>query len=119
MKVDGIKLLEMIKNGEVKKGDKFKINNWDSIYVLNENGDIKNEATDDKIYNILTMKGFAEATFEILSEEDKEIDIQSIKEVNVLMIYEVGNIQKTIVEIGNKTNDIIKAIKQLDKKIKE
>lgn len=117
MKVDGIKLLEMIKNGEVKKGDKFKINNWDSIYVLNENGDIKNEATDDKIYDILTMKGFAEATFEILSEEDKEIDIQAIEEI-CLTKYFIPH-KELCENIEKKMNEVIRAIKQLDKKIKE
>lgn len=56
-----------------------------------------------------TNKDFSKAEFEILSEE---VDIQSIEEVKVLS----GTVK--IQKIVDTINDLVKAIKQLDKKIK-
>ena len=59
-----------------------------------------------------------ETEFEILSEEDEEIDIQSIEELPVVddtKTYDEISIGANRVKI----NKLIKAIKHLDKKIKE
>ena len=60
--------------------------------------------------------------FEILSEEDEEIDIQAIKELDKEVAYTnidyVTGWDKKEQIIIDKQNEIIKAIKQLDKKIK-
>ena len=60
--------------------------------------------------------------FEILSEEDKEIDIDSIEEVKHIYIYNlppnVESVDDRVTINEEKINEIIKAIKQLDKKIK-
>lgn len=64
-----------------------------------------------------TNREFASAKFEILSEEDKEIDIQAIRE---LACYE-DKAKYDVKGIGynrDKINEIVRAIKQLDKKIK-
>ena len=64
-----------------------------------------------------TNREFASAKFEILSEEDKEIDIQALQETIIGDFYDAdGNID--VEEISNIFNDIIKPLKQLDKKIK-
>lgn len=73
-------------------------------------------------YNLLTLKD----KFEILSEEDEEIDIQEMQEVN-LFSNGVNSSEDTrkkcydnnFVIIEETLKEIIKAIKQLDKKIKE
>ena len=73
-----------------------------------------------------------EVTFEILSEEDKEIDIQSIEGVDGFKLIEApymakclseGNfdtftdlLKQSELEFMNKIEEVIKAIKQLDKK---
>ena len=67
--------------------------------------------------NYYTNKDFSETEFKILSKEDKEIDIQALQETIIGDFYDAdGNID--VEEISNIFNDITKAIKQLDKKIK-
>lgn len=66
-----------------------------------------------------TNREFASAKFEILSEEDKEIDIQAIEEDRVTC--EINNLDNAKFVIRKNEDNIamlIKAIKQLDKKIK-
>ena len=69
-----------------------------------------------------TNREFASAKFEILSEEDKEIDIQAIEELDeeCYFINELAYYRGTgEYEVVKQQNKIIKALKQLDKKIKE
>ena len=73
---------------------------------------------------------WSQSNYEILSEEDKEIDIQAIEELtkeikritadaNNPHAYgmEIGSYDT--IKMGNKINEVIKAVKYLDKKIKE
>ena len=56
--------------------------------------------------------------FEILSEEDEEIDIDSIK--NLAEFDEIADYDlKSVKANTNKINELIKAVKQLNNKIKE
>lgn len=61
--------------------------------------------------------------FEILSEEDEEIDIDSIEELEHIYIYGLPeNIEKVddrVSKTVEKVNELIKAVKQLNNKIKE
>ena len=83
-----------------------------------ENGFNKDNVTDMSWYLRKENK------FEILSEEDEEIDIQSIEElaINYKECVDLGN-NNTIFDYHNNTrtaiNELIKAVKKLDKKIKE
>ena len=64
------------------------------------------------------LKEFASYKFEILSEEDEEIDIDSIK--NLAEFDEIADYDlKSVKANTNKINELIKAVKQLNKKIKE
>ena len=72
---------------------------------------------------MLDDKSFAETKFEILSE-DEEIDIDSIEELNDIHYYDVSRM--TVKEtdeyhalIANTLKDVIKAVKQLNKKLEE
>ena len=59
-------------------------------------------------------------SFEIL--EDEEIDVQSIEKLDEWITRRNGEVTQTegkILDIANKTNELLKAIKQLDLKIKE
>jgi hypothetical protein len=70
---------------------------------------------------------FATSKFEIIeNEEDKEIDIDSITEIYINDIKSVGESETKCwtgrnldIAFANKINDLIKAIKQLNKKIGE
>lgn len=64
----------------------------------------------------ITIDDLIYMKFKILSEENKEIDIQAIEELSIRPFRGYTNICEYIEEKGN---EIIKAIKQLDKKIKE
>ena len=63
--------------------------------------------------------------FEILSEEDEEIDIDSIKETNVdkngYLQTHLGAFKgrKMDLAFNDRVNELIKAVKQLNKQMKE
>lgn len=67
---------------------------------------------DEPILNCFTADDLMYSKFEILSEKDEEIDIQAIEEL------EVFEERVTTAKIIDTINDLVKAIKQLDKKIK-
>ena len=61
-----------------------------------------------------------ENKFEILSEEDEEIDIQEdLRELLLEQLTEREHNNADIYFLGNHLNLLVRAIKQLDKKIKE
>ncbi len=115
MIVDGVELLRMIRDEEIKDGTIIKCEETGALIV--ENGLIcfKNLMMEDEerhrpIAQITIMK----YKFEILSEEnEEEIDIQAIEEIHFLT-----GANDNELDIGNKINEIIKAIKQIDKKLK-
>ena len=58
--------------------------------------------------------------FEILSEEDEEIDIYSIETLDKNNTFMFGKVNdQKIIDMQNKINELIKAVKKLDKNIKE
>lgn len=64
-----------------------------------------------------TNREFAMTKFEILSEEDEEIDIQALEELDLYAGYK-SNVDKEVIGNRTKINELIKVVKQLDKKIK-
>lgn len=128
--VDGVELLRMAKNNKIKNRTKIKNVNYDKYY------EYRDRTFWAETYNIGEEMAFSEILenqFVILFEdrkEDEEIDIQSIEEltkeikrikadVNNPHAYgmEIGSYDT--IKMGNKINEVVKAIKQLDKKIKE
>lgn len=83
---------------------------------------LKENKIDEEV-RVLDTEDLIKNQFEILSEEDdEEIDIDKIKELYEWVTRRNGEVTQTegkIIEIGNKLNEVIKAIKQLNKKIKE
>lgn len=123
--VRGIELLNMIANGEFKNGDKIIERN---VYSHNEYSykDTKNDFYCDEenrwllsAFNIKTIMGI---NFEILSETE-EIDIDSIEEVSEKQFKLPNGIQNQISyreqEERAKINEIIKAIKQMNRKLED
>ena len=100
----GYELYKMIADRKIKKDSKFKDNNsiiwgWDGFDFVTEEYDYN-----DFVFSIMD--------FEIL--EDEEINIQEMKE------YKTEYTERCIdIEVREKINEIIRAVKQLDNKIKE
>lgn len=102
----GYELMQEIANGKIKEGTKFR-DLTDSNYADNSNiyrYENKNFIGRYGGTNILKLLNH---DFEIL-EDEEEIDIQSIQELDELSDCEERNM---------KINEILKAVKQLDKKI--
>ena len=120
-KIRVIDLLNKIANGEIKNSTKFKIIPEDGHAFICKYGsgypgyiwviDNGNEISFNYKIDHMRILGYE---VEII-EEQEEIDIQNIEEIEPAMN---GNAYV----IDNKTwtlNQVIKAVKQLDKKIKE
>jgi len=109
----GYELMQEIANGKIKEGTKFR-DLTDSNYEDNRNiyrYENKNFIGRWGGTNILLL---LKHDFEIL-EDEEEIDIQCIKEMEYLEDYEAD---KTDIRLNrDKINELLKAVKQLDKKI--
>ena len=121
--VDGVELLRMLRDGEIERGRKIKVSydtNYSDVYYFSG-------------CNIRHLKGDYEIGSERLLNKkfkyellDEEIDIQAIKEMN---LFSVSNWEKlddiklfldnNFKQTTDKYNELIKAVKKLDKKIKE
>ena len=115
MVVDGVELLRMIRENKFDDGDKIRAEitaNQDYIYSA-----YFRNFLNTKTSRHLAVTDYILWTFEILSEENKEIDIQAIEELKELDDKDFYAIP---VVINRKAiNELIKAVKQLDKKQKE
>ena len=63
-------------------------------------------------------KSFSQNKFEILSE-DEEIDINSIEELQELKLTNINIAEDIAVINRDKINEVIRAVKQLNKKLEE
>ena len=103
----GYEIFKVIANKEIKDGTQFRMLEDDNIYTYRNNNFVCK-------YGGMNVIAILNKEFEII-EEQQDIDIQNIEEIEPAMN---GN----ACVIDNKTwtlNQVIKAVKQLDKKIKE
>ena len=114
MKYKGYELLKAIADGEIKEGTKFKCLNEkpmqyypDSNIYRYEHGNFLGRFGG---FNILSI---VNKDFEIVQKQE-EIDIDSIEELKSV----TNNIDGTVC-IMNKINQLIQAVKQLNKEVKE
>lgn len=123
MVVDGVEVLRMIRDGEIKDKTKIKDDCKTYVYDSKVGSFFEDDANDDgnHIMHYFTDIEFSRTKFEILSE-DKEINIQAIEEIEKIDFNGIdgrANLDiKSAREIGQKINALVKAVKQLDKKIK-
>ena len=108
MKYKGYELLKAIADGEIKDGSKVIAPNdiqytYNGIAFKDENGNFMNEEFSDREYAMFD--------FELIEDE---IDIDSIEELKSV----TNNIDGTIC-IMNKINELVQAVKQLNKEVKE
>lgn len=124
MIVDGVELLRMIKKNRFEDGDKIIAEiTKDQEYIYSAYfRNFLNKNTGKE----LSVTDYIFWTFIILSEEVEEIDIDSIEEID---LFDNGNSFKDIntvkqsydrnfENITQSYNELIKAVKQLNRKIK-
>ena len=103
----GYELMKAIANGEIKEGSRFymryETSCYDCVVIYSYFGIIREDDNREISFNNLKYN-----TFELI--EDESIDIESIEKLNELSDCEERNI---------KINELIQAVKQLDKKVKE
>ena len=121
MVVDGVELLRMIRDRELKEGTKVYYKFGNKMCKYTDGSLILVEDKSKSLLEIIPDCYFARGEFEIISEEE-EIDIQAIEELDEdeinpkeFGLNEWSYEAKVIVEQQNK---LLHAIKQLDKKIK-
>lgn len=103
---NGIELLQAIKEGELIKGQELKDEHGNIYRVTSFVGLLEDEQHND-IASVMELDDFIHTDFTLI-EEEPDIDIQSIEEHQVMTTHG---------EEVNKINQIIKAIKQLDRQI--
>lgn len=110
MKYKGYELLKAIADEEIKEGSLIL---FDSIiWIVDEYLDIvKYKEEHITLFNTYKAKEIAMSNFELIEDE---IDIDSIEELKSV----TNNIDGTIC-IMNKINELVQAVKQLNKEIKE
>ena len=110
----------------LKNGTKIRDDNADIYVVTNTIDRIVRKDIDSPLLEDFTLDYLMYTQFEILSDEEKEIDIDSIEELYTNNIKSVGESETKCwtgrnldIAFANKINELIKAIKQLNKKIGE
>ena len=106
----GYELLKAIANGEIKEGSLIL---FDSIiWIVDEYSDIvKYKKEYITLFNTYKAKEIAMSDFELI---ENKIDIDSIGELKSV----TNNIDGTVC-IMNKINELVQAVKQINKEVKE
>lgn len=100
----GWELIKAIEDGEIKNGSRFNIHRTYSAIAVLEEGMLHMENGNKRI---LTTNDLLIYTFELIQDE---IDIDSIEELKGIVEYSTER---------NTINQLIQAVKQIDKRIKE
>ena len=113
----GWELMKAIADGEIKEGSRFNVHRTYSAIAVLEDRILHFE---DGSKRILTTNDLLIYTFELIEDE---IDIDSIEELNDTC-YDVNIMSDDDLEsYHNKTrttiNEILQAVKQIDKKVKK
>lgn len=106
MKYKGYELLKAIADGEIKEGSLIL---FDSIiWIVDEYSDIvKYQEEHITLFNTYKAKEIAMSDFELIEDE---IDIDSIEELEGIVEYSTER---------NTINQLIQAVKQIDKRVKK
>ena len=120
--VDGVELLRMIRDGEIKENQEMLNINKNKRYYF-DGACIMGKKEFEVLLSNISDVSFSRMKFEILSEEDEEIDIDSIEELNDTN-YDFINMTATDLNYYHKLtrtrlNELIKAVKQLNKKLED
>lgn len=120
--VDGVELLRMIRDGELNPNKKIYTEQEGNRYKFYISKGIYNaihlyrvEGKKEIEVRVLDTDDLLNDKY-IIPEEDEEIDIQEIKNLLKIEEYEVDKTDTVINR--NKINELLKAIKQLDRTMK-
>lgn len=104
----GWELIKAIEDGEIKNGSRFNVyRTYSAIAVLED----RILHIEDGNKRILTTNDLLIYTFELIEDE---INIDSIEE------YKQEHTERCIdIDIRNKMNEILQAVKQIDKRVKK
>lgn len=106
----GYELIKAIADGEIKEGSLILFDS--TIWIVDEYSDIvKYQEEHITLFNTYKAKEIAMSDFELIEDE---IDIDSIGELKSI----TNNIDG-IVCIMNKINELVQAVKQINKEVKE
>lgn len=121
-KIKVIELLNLLAENKIKKGTRINYNNV--IYKVdfpNLAGVYKENGGTSLYDNLFTSLDIIELNTEVeILEDEEEIDIQDIKifeQPRDLSIWSNDTLSKNQRNIIEKVNKLVKAVKQLDKKI--
>ena len=104
----GWELIQAIADGEIKNGSRFNVHRTYSAIAVLEDRILHIE---DGNKRILTTNDLLIYTFELIEDE---INIDSIEE------YKQEHTERCIdIDIRNKMNEILQAVKQIDKRVKK
>ena len=104
----GWELMKAIADGKIKEGSKIKTN--EDIFIFCE-GNFMSNSLFHFLTGIYNDIDFATAKFELIEDE---INIDSIEE------YKQEHTERCIdIDIRNKMNEILQAVKQIDKRVKK
>lgn len=113
----GYELLKAIADGEIKEGSRFIDTYGEYIYKKEETSEENILYRIDEVtgeYTIPNCSYFTEKGNDFELIKDYEIDIDSIEE------YKQEHTERCIdVDVRNKINELVQAVKQLNKEIKE
>lgn len=117
MKYKGYELIKAIADGEIYYGTKFKIKDWNEIIVYDQSNLIFREIFDTKeegsnygktIFDLWNLDYILSAEFELIEDE---IDIDNIEELTQNCFDDWTE--------AKKINELVQAVKQLNKKVKK
>ena len=106
----GWELMKAIADGEIKEGSLISFDNI--IWIVDEYSDIvKHQKEYITLFNTYKAIEIANGEFRIINDE---INIDNIEE------YKQEHTERCIdIDIRNKINELIKAVKQIDKRVKK
>ena len=121
-----IELLSEIELGNIKERTKIERTNKDDTWkeeLIYLNGGLITECGDD-IFETYTLLTLLHSEFTLI-EEPEEIDIKGIEEIDLFdngqnfidTKFTIGCYDGNFIKIGDIINELIKAVKQLDRKI--
>lgn len=110
-----IDLLSEIELEKIEENTKFKISDDNNLFrpqiATYKNRELK--IGEENIFNCYYLDYLLHADFELLEDEENEIDIQSIEEVKLEDISNIDGLANK--RIMDKFNEIIKGLKQINK----
>ena len=115
MKIKGWELMKKIADGEIKENQKIKMIFNESIEenFIFDGIDIISEKARKNIFDIHVTTAVLKMNFELIEDEKDIDDIEEVDEYKNEMAYDWFDIQNMSIKI----NQLIKAVKQLNKKL--